>query len=100
MGMGIRAGLLAAMRGLEVGARLAIRPVVPKLAAAAFEQTPAISSAFSGPDLAAAGGAGRFVHITFNYNPGFSLADEYEAERVLKPFIEAGVREALGEEST
>lgn len=37
----------------------------------------------------------RPVQVQFSYQPVMSLADQYEAESILKPFIQQGVREAL-----
>lgn len=50
------------------------------------------------PALAGAGGAAGLI-VNFTYAPTISLADRYEAQNVLAPFIAEGVRKALGGKS-
>jgi len=80
---------------MEVGAQMMAgmaagigQSVQPQMALAAA--TPVLASL-----PAMGGGAGSIITISLTYAPAISLASQYEAETVLRPFIEQGVRAAL-----
>jgi hypothetical protein len=57
---------------------------------------PAMPGGLGGAGLATGGGGGGAIVINLTYAPAVSLADRYEAESTLAPFIAAAVRRELG----
>jgi len=84
------------LRGI-VGQLRALEGHLPALnVGLATPALPALATIGASAGIPAAGFGGSSVQISLQYSPLVSLADRYEAETRLAPYIEAAVRKAFG----
>ena len=53
-----------------------------------------MAGSVTGAAVGSVGGGGGMINVNLNYAPVFSMADQYELESKLLPFIRRGIREA------
>lgn len=87
-GTGFGMGISRSISDLVANIPVVMRPLAPAMA----------GSGRSMPAVSGQGGqGGGGINVQFIYQPGVSLGDRYEAERVIMPWVEAGVRKAVAD---